>query len=43
MGIGIDLRTTFSVMAFKGRLDMATGYPPGDYLEDNGMEDFLWT
>ncbi len=33
MDIGIDLGTTFSVIAVKGRVEMAPGYPPGQYLE----------
>jgi len=38
MDIGIDLGTTFSVMAVKGRMEMAPGYPPGEYLGDKGMD-----
>ncbi len=34
MKIGIDLGTTHSVMAIRGRVDFVDGYPPGRYLED---------
>jgi actin-like ATPase involved in cell morphogenesis len=34
MDIGIDLGTTFSVIAVKGKLEMAPGYPPAEYLEE---------
>ncbi|GAA1298301.1 Hsp70 family protein [Saccharothrix xinjiangensis] len=33
MIIGIDLGTTFSVLAVKGRVDLVDGYPPPTYLE----------
>ena len=32
--LGIDLGTTFSVLAVHGRADLAPDYPPGIYLED---------
>jgi molecular chaperone DnaK (HSP70) len=32
--IGIDLGTTYSVVAVKGRVEFAPGYPPGDYREE---------
>lgn len=34
MDIGIDLGTTFSVIAVKGRVETAPGYPVSEYLED---------
>lgn len=34
MDIGIDLGTTFSVIAVNGRVEMAPDYPPGLYLEE---------
>jgi len=36
MDIGIDLGTTFSVVAVDGRVDLAADYPggPGVYLDD---------
>ena len=34
MDIGIDLGTTFSVLAVNGRVELAQGYPPGIYMED---------
>jgi molecular chaperone DnaK (HSP70) len=33
MDIGIDLGTTFSVVAVKGRAKFVEGYPEGRYLE----------
>lgn len=33
MDIGIDLGTTFSVIAVKGKVETAPGYPPAEYLE----------
>ena len=33
MDIGIDLGTTFSVLAVKGKVDMVDGYPEGRYLD----------
>jgi hypothetical protein len=32
--LGIDLGTTYSVMAVKGRVDLTPGYPPGEYLAE---------
>jgi molecular chaperone DnaK (HSP70) len=34
MDIGIDLGTTFSVIAVNGNVPLATDYPPGTYLSD---------
>lgn len=34
MDIGIDLGTTFSVIAVNGKVDLASNYPPGTYLQD---------
>ena len=34
MDIGIDLGTTFSVIAVKGKIDLAPGYTGADYLEE---------
>src|SRR5665213_2151557 len=33
MDIGIDLGTTYSVLAVRGNVALATGYPPGEYLD----------
>jgi len=41
MDIGIDLGTTYSVMAVKGRVEMAPGYPPGKYLGDDDGEGMM--
>lgn len=37
MDIGIDLGTTFSVIAVHGQVQLAGSYPPGIYLEDCGV------
>ena len=34
MDIGIDLGTTFSVIAVNGRVELVKDYPPGTYLEE---------
>ena len=34
MDIGIDLGTTFSVIAVNGKVELADDYPPGIYLEE---------
>ncbi|MER5389756.1 Hsp70 family protein [Saccharopolyspora sp. NPDC002686] len=34
MIIGIDLGTTFSVLAVRGKVELADGYPPPTYLEE---------
>ncbi len=34
MDIGIDLGTTFSVLAVNGKVELAEGYPPPIYLDD---------
>jgi len=34
MNIGIDLGTTFSVIAVKGQVNLRDGYPPPDYLPE---------
>jgi len=34
MNIGIDLGTTFSVIAVKGQVSLRDGYPPPDYLPE---------
>ncbi len=34
MDIGIDLGTTFSVIAVDGRVELTPDYPPGIYLEE---------
>jgi len=38
MDIGIDLGTTFSVIAVKGKIETVAGYPPGKYLGDEGID-----
>ncbi len=38
MDIGIDLGTTFSVIAVKGKMEMKPGQNPGKYLGDEGMD-----
>jgi molecular chaperone DnaK (HSP70) len=37
MNIGIDLGTTYSVVAVKGNVPLAEGYPEGMYLEECGV------
>ena len=34
MDIGIDLGTTFCVMGVKGKIELAEGYPPGEYIPE---------